>query len=257
MEKISIYNAKNVLKNYGIKTFIKRTISFSIRNIFLLLPQNLKLFFAKKLSRFKSDDIDTIINYTFSVLGGLIRPMQVHEEFKGFLALFKEKAPKVIIEIGTAYGGSLFALCKLAPEDAFTISIDLPGGAFGDGYPEWKTPIYKYFKKEKQELILLREDSHLEASLEKIKKILNGKEVDFLFIDGDHTYEGVKQDFEMYSPLVKKDGIIAFHDIAPNGLKEFAGGVPIFWKEIKDKYEHKEFVKDQMQVGYGIGCLFV
>jgi hypothetical protein len=30
--------------------------------------------------------------------------------------------------------------------------------------------------------------------------------VDFLFIDGDHTYEGVKKDFEMYSPLVRREG---------------------------------------------------
>jgi len=42
---------------------------------------------------------------------------------------------------------------------------------------------------------------------------LNGEPLDFLFIDGDHTYEGVKRDFEMYSPLVRNGGIIAFHDI--------------------------------------------
>ena len=36
--------------------------------------------------------------------------------------------------------------------------------------------------------------------------------IGFLFIDGDHRYEGVKKDFELYSPKVKVDGIIAFHD---------------------------------------------
>ncbi len=257
MYKESFRNARIVLTHMGIKVFIKRTLAFSSRVFFLSLPQNLKLIFAKKISRFKSDNIDSVINYTFSVLGGLIRPMQIREEFKDFLTLFKEKSPELIVEIGTAYGGSLFALCKLAPENAFIISIDLPGGAFGDGYPEWKTPIYKYFKKEKQELILLREDSHLDKSLNVIKELLNNKKIDFLFIDGDHSYEGVKQDFEMYSPLVKQGGVIAFHDVAPNGIKEFAGGVPIFWKEIKNKYEHKEFVKDIKQLGYGIGCLFV
>jgi hypothetical protein len=48
-----------------------------------------------------------------------------------------------------------------------------------------------------------------------------------LFIDGDHTYEGVRRDFEMYSPLVRKGGIIAFHDIYP-GPEESVGGVPKF-----------------------------
>jgi predicted O-methyltransferase YrrM len=41
------------------------------------------------------------------------------------------------------------------------------------------------------------------------------KRLDFLFIDGDHTYEGVKQDFEMYTPLVRKGGLVAMHDIVP------------------------------------------
>ena len=34
----------------------------------------------------------------------------------------------------------------------------------------------------------------------------------FLFIDGDHSYEGCKADFEAWSPLVKPGGMIAFHD---------------------------------------------
>lgn len=37
-------------------------------------------------------------------------------------------------------------------------------------------------------------------------------ELDALFIDGDHLYEGVKSDFDKFSPFVKKGGIIIFHD---------------------------------------------
>ena len=44
---------------------------------------------------------------------------------------------------------------------------------------------------------------------------LGGAELDFLFIDGDHSYAGVKQDFEKYSGYVKRGGLIAFHDIRP------------------------------------------
>jgi hypothetical protein len=61
-------------------------------------------------------------------------------------------------------------------------------------------------------------------------------EVDFLFIDGDHSYEGVKKDFEMYSPLVKSGGLIAFHDIVDTDLIRSAGhGVHIFWRQLKGK----------------------
>jgi predicted O-methyltransferase YrrM len=82
----------------------------------------------------------------------------------------------------------------------------------------------------KQKIHLVREDSHALATLSLIKKILEGRKLDFLFIDGDHTYNGVKTDFEMCSKLVKKGGIIAFHDTVP-GPPENVGGVPRFWNE--------------------------
>lgn len=36
--------------------------------------------------------------------------------------------------------------------------------------------------------------------------------VDFLFIDGDHSYEGVKKDWDLYSPLLKEGSLVVFHD---------------------------------------------
>ena len=99
--------------------------------------------------------------------------------------------------------------------------------------------------------------------MRKIEGILRDNKVDFLFIDDDHSYEGVKKDFEMYSPLVRKGGIIAFHDIIPDyytkyGIKtgSWAGEVYKFWNEIKEKYEHLEIIKDRNQDAFGIGVLF-
>jgi hypothetical protein len=60
---------------------------------------------------------------------------------------------------------------------------------------------------------------------------LRDKKVDFLFIDADHSYEGIKKDFEMYSLLVRKGGIIAFHDIVPSGYPTLHK----FWNEVKVK----------------------
>ena len=37
--------------------------------------------------------------------------------------------------------------------------------------------------------------------------------IDLLFIDGNHDYEAVLQDYEQWSPLVKPGGMIAFHDV--------------------------------------------
>jgi hypothetical protein len=36
--------------------------------------------------------------------------------------------------------------------------------------------------------------------------------IDFLFIDGDHTYEGVKLDFDLYSNLLSDKGVVVIHD---------------------------------------------
>lgn len=43
--------------------------------------------------------------------------------------------------------------------------------------------------------------------------------LDFLFIDGDHTIEGCKADFDLYAHKIKKGGYIAFHDYDKNRPK--------------------------------------
>ena len=91
--------------------------------------------------------------------------------------------------------------------------------------------------------------------MDRVKNILGDREVDFVFIDGDHTYEGVKQDFEMYSPLVKDGGIVAFHDIVAHPV-ETGCEVNRLWDEIKEsKYEYTEIVSDWNQGMCGIGLL--
>jgi cephalosporin hydroxylase len=185
----------------------------------------------------------------------MLRPFQIKEEILKLLELLKDMEPRVVLEIGTAEGGTLFLFTRVASSDAIIISIDLPGGMFGGGYPVWKIPLYKSFAREKQKIYLIRADSHSYKTLDKVKEILNGRNIDFLFIDGDHTYEGVKKDFEMYSPLVKK-GIIAFHDIVQHP-PETGCEVSRFWNEIKYKYKYREIVKDWNQKWAGIGVLYV
>jgi predicted O-methyltransferase YrrM len=247
-----------VLKNYN---FIKKAIRFPINRL-NLLRQKLTEEKARKnseeviklLKSFSSNSPEEVFDFSWNFYNGLIRPMQIKEEFVELLKIFQELDPKYILEIGTANGGTLFCFCKLAQNDATIISIDLPEGPFGGGYPEWKIPIYQAFVKENQKLYLLRKDSHQEETLEEVKKILNGNQLDFLFIDGDHSYEGVKKDFEMYSPLVKKGGIVAFHDIVKHP-PEIGCEVEKLWEEIKNSFNFKELIKDINQNWAGIGVI--
>jgi cephalosporin hydroxylase len=183
-----------------------------------------------------------------------ISPTQVKEEITELLKILARHKPQTILEIGTARGGTLFLFTRVAGSDARIISIDLPGGRFGGGYPEWRIPLYESFAIHNQRMYLIRGDSHANSTLKKVKEILDGQGLSFLFIDGDHTYEGVKKDFEMYSPLVKKDEIIAFHDIVPHP-PEIGCEVSRFWNEIKHSYRYYEIVKDWNQGWAGIGIL--
>jgi predicted O-methyltransferase YrrM len=185
-----------------------------------------------------------------------IRPAQVEEEITELLRLFAKHEPKFLLEIGTAKGGTLFLLARVSSPDAMIISIDLPSGRFGGGYPEWRKTFYELFATCRQNIHLIREDSHALATLNMVKKALKGRKLDLLFIDGDHTYKGVKRDFEMYNKLVTKGGIIAFHDVCPH-LPQTGCEVDKFWCEIKDEYEHVEIVRDWKQGWAGIGVLYV
>jgi len=52
------------------------------------------------------------------------------------------------------------------------------------------------------------------TGVETARRIAAAREapVDFLFIDGDHTYEGLRDDWESWSGLVAPDGLVALHD---------------------------------------------
>jgi len=207
-----------------------------------------------KVNLRNSKKLDNILKITFN--SNFIRLLQIREEIKNLLLILDKVKPKVILEIGTAGGGTLFLFSNVAHEEAILISVDL--------YQTIEKKIlFRYIKKEKQKIFLIQGDSHKIEILRKIEGILKSKKVDFLFIDGDHSYDGVKKDFEMYSPLVRKGGIIAFHDIIPDyytryGIKtsSSAGEVYKFWNEVKEKYEHLEIVKDKNQDRFGIGVLF-
>jgi predicted O-methyltransferase YrrM len=252
--------AIEILREGGIRSFSRKALAYIADSY---VGKRLECFaLPYALLRIKGLNRDCTLNelvhFTFNVCAGLIKPAQVQSEVSELLEIINRMKPKVILEIGTANGGTLFLFSHVAPDVATVISIDLSGGRFGGGYPAWRTLLYKSFALPGQKIHLLRADSHKRDTLEQVKLILggSGREIDFLFIDGDHTYEGVKRDFEMYSPLVKKGGIVAFHDIVPHP-SETGCEVSKLWEEMKSRYNHLELVKDQSQNWAGIGIIYM
>jgi predicted O-methyltransferase YrrM len=177
----------------------------------------------------------------------------VPSELHRFAEIVASICPKRVLEIGTFQGGTLCMLARLSAMRATIISIDLPGGKFGGGQSSVRSLLYHTFGKLFQSMHLIRGDSHSEEVAARVKHITES--LDVLFIDGDHSYEGVKRDFLFYSPLVRPGGIVAFHDIAEH-RKETGGDVPQFWNEVKTSHRYEEIIENREQ-GWGIGVLYV
>jgi predicted O-methyltransferase YrrM len=192
----------------------------------------------------------------FALTHSLIQPAQVPSELHEFASVVAARKPKAVLEIGTFQGGTLMVLCRVSHPRATVISVDLPGGQFGGGYKWFHVLLFKSFTANRQRLHLLRKDSHKKETLEEVREILRNQRLDLLFIDADHTYDGVRADFELYSPLVQAGGLIAFHDIAKNTpAAEY--GVPRLWNEIRDRYRYSEIIDNPDQVGSGLGLLYL
>jgi predicted O-methyltransferase YrrM len=182
-----------------------------------------------------------------------IRPLQDRSEFLGLANIVAAQPPRTMLEIGTYRGGTLFVFARLAQPDATVISLDLPHSRLGVFSRRLQEPLFRRFIRGQQHLLLLRADSHAVETRSRVERSLD-QPLDFLFVDGDHSYQGVRSDFEMYSPFVRRGGMVAFHDIAhiPTDF-----GVNRFWNEIKGGFKHREIINSRGTDRMGIGVLWM
>ena len=151
-----------------------------------------------------------------------------------------EGCPEFVLEIGTGQCQSSRTILSALNENKKGRLISVDVGNRTGRIPETLLP---YFTQ-------ITGDSHLDETLNKVKEI--SPVYDFLFIDGDHTYAGVKKDFEMYVPLVKERGLILMHDITNKDA-----GVKDFWKEIKYPKISLEYGRAANDIIPGMGIVQV
>jgi hypothetical protein len=155
--------------------------------------------------------------------------------------------PSVIVELGTQTGLSYFGLCQAVREHAIparcyavdTWSGDEHTGAYDDAtwndVSSYNATHYADFSE------LLRMRFNEAASR------FGPESIDLLHIDGFHTYEAVREDFETWYPKTVPGGIVLFHDVQARML-DF--GAWRFWSEIEGRHETFLF-----RHGYGLGVL--
>jgi len=176
-------------------------------------------------------------------------------ELVGLVHLVRQLRPTAVVEIGMGDGGTMALWAQIAPPEAHLIGLDIKILSGVDGLIRSKL-------RAGQKLSLIEADSHADSTKQKVLDSLAGSKIDFLFIDGDHGYEGVKLDFESFSPLVRPGGLVGFHDIIPDysvrfGVQsgKYAGGVHKFWSQVISRFPHYEFIDSVGQDGFGIGVV--
>ncbi len=182
--------------------------------------------------------------------------LQIEAEIVPFLEYVRDSQPRCVGEIGLKHGGNTFMFTRLFTQATQFFGLDLVLQNVGKA---------RFLARAGQRFDVIEGNSYAPATVAKTRQLLGSSRFDFLFIDGDHEYDGVRADFEAYYDMVRPGGLIAFHDIVPDefartGVRNpnslcYGGGVHRLWKELRDQYPHREFVQSWDQNGFGIGVL--
>lgn len=240
-----ISRARELRRNQGNKKLILRGIEFLRTQFYSAYPIDLITFFLSKrrlrrrMNQEKNleDIFDTIKTYSdsnhrYSGFGNYNRifAQQNDESITKLLERVDNINPSTVMEIGTYEGGTAYLWSRYFHSTDTIICCDI--------YFRGRRKLYEFFGEfSDKDLICIKGKSQNDRVRKKVDDITPNDGIDFLFIDGDHSYEGVKSDFELYEPLVSEGGggYIGFHDIYNENE-----GVPQFWNELKEDYDCSE-----------------
>jgi hypothetical protein len=217
--KLGLYNLTNILIDYG---FLRKDLYYS--------------------PLFKRSTTQVLLRHYGAQTGHKINMSTGNLGF-GFLhyAFINLIRPERILCIGSQYG-FIPAMFALACKDNKWGHVDFvdagkeenePGSWGGVGF--WKK------NKAKDYFSVLDLSSRITVYLTTTKQFARkskGRKWEYIYIDGDHSYNGIKTDYNLFWPRLTNGGMMGFHDISLRGLyhgQEY--GVSKFWKELKQSYK--------------------
>ena len=157
--------------------------------------------------------------------------------------------PGKIVELGTHYGSSYFSFCQAVTKMDYETKCFAVDTWLGDEHTgKYEEDVYEKVSKYNQQYYssfstLIR--STFDQALEHFPQ----GSIDLLHIDGLHTLEAVRHDFDSWLPKLSEKAVVIMHD---TNVRDHGFGVFQLMGELKEKYPHFEFAH-----GHGLGVIGV
>lgn len=180
------------------------------------------------------------------ILNDLDSPWAGHRYFA--YDLIANVQPKTIVELGTHRGTSFFAFCQAVKDQNLQCALFAIDSWKGDPHASfYGEEVYELVNEITKKFYSCLQPHLLRMNFDEAINRFEDNSIDLLHIDGYHTYEAVKHDFESWISKMSENGIILFHDTAE---KRDDFGVFRFWDELKKKFKTIEFYHS-----HGLGVL--
>jgi hypothetical protein len=170
-----------------------------------------------------------------------------HEHLPLAFWLVENLRPATVVELGTHYGVSYFAFCQAVKQlglDARCYAVDTwLGDEHAGRYDEnvYATVVAHNNEHYSASSRLIR------SSFDKARQGFRDGEIDLLHIDGHHSYESVKHDFENWLPKMSDKSVVLLHD---TNVREKGFGVFRLLEELRSQYPYFEFIH-----GHGLAII--
>lgn len=152
--------------------------------------------------------------------------------------LVKVLRPRILVELGTHTGNSYAAFCQAISQ------LDLPSRAFAVDTWKGDDQAGLYDENVFQDLDTFNQNHFsrfsrlVRSTFDDARAHFADGSIDLLHIDGLHTYDAVKHDFETWITATSPSAVVVFHDI---NVRHDDFGVWRLWRELSEKYPSFEF----------------
>ena len=186
-----------------------------------------------------------------------VKLLQDPSELSDLLHMFRKLKPERVLEVGSLYGGTLWCWINNMATGGLVVSVDMIAnnkihkqGDILDDRKLWAG----WAETAKVELITLIGNSGKTTIIQSVEEY---SPFDFIFIDGGHEYKTANNNYEIYWPMLRKGGIMAFHDIGSSDENVNNIDVGRWWRDMRQMHRFEGKVIDIVarQGRWGIGVL--